>query len=66
MVIDGLGNHTAINWFDNIDLFARRKIRRRWHRFINRLYHYSAASMRQHAQAPRVLEAAYRPQDSSA
>ncbi|MCP4392497.1 MAG: hypothetical protein GY802_29670, partial [Gammaproteobacteria bacterium] len=26
VVIDGLGNHTAINWLDNIAYFARRKI----------------------------------------
>ncbi len=60
VVIDGLGNHTAINWLDNIGFFARRKIRRRWQRFIDRLHNYSAETMRQHEGSPMQLEAAYR------
>ena len=60
VVIDGLGNHTAVNWLDNIAFFARRKIRRRWQRFIGRLRNYSAETMRQHQGSPRQLEAAYR------
>lgn len=62
VVIDGLGNHTAVNWPDRIAWFARRKIDRRWHRFITRLGNYSAETMRAHAGAPRTLEAAYRRQ----
>ncbi len=62
VVIDGLGNHTAINWLDNIGFFARRKIRRRWQRFIGRLHNYSAETMRRHEGSPRKLEAAYRRQ----
>jgi hypothetical protein len=60
VVIDGLGNHSAINWFDNIGYFARRKIHRRWQRFISRLHNYSAATMREYADSPRELETAYR------
>jgi len=66
VVIDGLGNHTAINWLDNIGFFARRKIQRRWHRFIARLYDYSAETMRQHAGSPNKLEANYRKRQSGA
>ena len=60
VVIDGLGNHTALNWLDNIAWFARRKIERRWRRFIGRLRNYSAQTMQAHGDAPRSLDAAYR------
>lgn len=66
VVIDGLGNHSAINWPDNIGFFARRKIRRRWQRFIERLHNYSAETMRQHEGSPRRLEEAYRKQQPGA
>ena len=65
VVIDGLGNHTAINWLDNIGFFARRKIRRRWQRFIDRLNNYSAETMRQHDGSPQVIETAYRLQETT-
>ena len=60
VIIDGLGNHTAINWLDRFDFFVRRKIERRWRRFANRLRDYSAATMNAHSGAPLALEAAYR------
>ena len=60
VVIDGLGNHTAINWLDNIAYFARRKIIRRWQRFIGRLQNYSAEMMSEHDTSPRTLDAPYR------
>ncbi len=60
VVIDGLGNHSAINWLDKLDYFARRKINRRWRRFISRLHFYSAETMREHGNSPRGLEAGYR------
>ncbi|MCG6889398.1 MAG: hypothetical protein LJE92_07415 [Gammaproteobacteria bacterium] len=63
VVIDGLGNHTAINWLDHIDFFARRKIQRRWQRFIDRLQVYADVSMRQHSGSPQILESAYRRQE---
>lgn len=64
VVIDGLGNHSAINWLDNIAFFARRKIRRRWQRFIGRLGNYSAQTMQAHEGSPRTLEPAYRRQEN--
>lgn len=64
VVVDGLGDHTAINWQDNIGYFARHKIRRRWQRFIGRLHHYSAQTMRDHDGDPQTLETAYRRQES--
>ena len=64
VVIDGLGNHSAINWFDSISYFAQRKIKRRWRRFIGRLQNYSAETMRDFNDSPRSLEAPYRKQAS--
>ena len=59
VVIDGLGNHSAINWFDNMDWFARHKIKRRWHRFMGRLQNYSDEMMREYGATPRTLESVY-------
>jgi hypothetical protein len=60
VVIDGLGNHSAVNWPDRIGYFARRKIRRRWQRFMGRLQQYSAETMRAHGGEPSRLDPAYR------
>ena len=38
VAIDGLGDTVAIDWLDAIPWVARRKIRRRWRRFLERLY----------------------------
>jgi hypothetical protein len=38
IAIDGLGDTVAIDWLDNIPWLVRRKIRRRWKRFIARVY----------------------------
>ena len=65
VVIDGLGDHAAIGWLDYIGFFARRKIRRRWRRFIGRLENYSAQTMRQHQGVPQHLETAYRRQEKT-
>ena len=65
VVIDGLGDHTAIDWLDNIDYFARRKINRRWKRFIGRLRGYSAQTMREHQGPPRTLQDAFRRQETT-
>ncbi len=59
-VIDGLGNHSALNWLDNVPYFARRKIRRRWTRFIGRLKNYSAEMMAAREAEPRELDLVYR------
>jgi hypothetical protein len=42
---------------------ARRKIRRRWQRFIGRLQNYSDEIMRAYGASPRTLESAYRRTD---
>ena len=60
VVIDGLGNHTAINWLDNISYFAQRKINRRWRRFIGRLENYSAEMMHAYGASPKTLDPSYR------
>ena len=60
VVIDGLGNHSSINWLDNISWFARRKIERRWHRFITRLQNYSDEMMHAYGACPKTLESVYR------
>ena len=60
VVIDGLGNHSSINWLDNIAWFAQRKIERRWQRFISRLQNFSEQMMREYDASPRTLESAYR------
>jgi hypothetical protein len=38
VAIDGLGDVVAIDWFDNFPFLARRKINRRWKRFMERIY----------------------------
>jgi hypothetical protein len=38
VAIDGLGDTVAIDWLDRLPCLVRRKIRRRWKRFIERLY----------------------------
>jgi hypothetical protein len=60
VVIDGLGNHTAINLLDGIPFFARRKIERRWQRFIGRLEKYSDKFLNSFDGEPRQLPSAYR------
>jgi hypothetical protein len=55
VVIDGLGNHSAINWPDSIPCFARNKIRRRWERFFSKLEYNSATLMEEYGGSPRML-----------
>jgi hypothetical protein len=38
VVIDGLGDTVALDWLDNIPFLVRRKINRRWKRFIKRVH----------------------------
>jgi hypothetical protein len=38
VAIDGLGDVVAIDWLNRIPFLARRKIRRRWQRLMERLY----------------------------
>ena len=41
VAIDGLGDVVAIDWFDYFPFLVRRKIERRWKRFIERVYRTS-------------------------
>lgn len=38
VAIDGLGDTVALDWLDNIPFLVRLKIKRRWARFIARIY----------------------------
>ena len=38
VAIDGLGDVVAIDWLNRIPFLARRKIKRRWQRFMERIY----------------------------
>jgi len=38
VAIDGLGDVVAIDWLNSFPFLVRRKIRRRWARFIARVY----------------------------
>ena len=38
VAIDGLGDVVIVDWFDYFPLLVRRKINRRWKRFMERLY----------------------------
>jgi hypothetical protein len=38
VAIDGLGDVAAIDWFDYFPFLVRRKINRRWKRFMKRIY----------------------------
>jgi hypothetical protein len=38
VAIDGLGDVVAIDWFDYFPFLVRRKINRRWKRFIDRVH----------------------------
>ncbi|RVU84583.1 hypothetical protein EOL70_09990 [Leucothrix sargassi] len=43
MVIDGLGDVSFIQWPNRFDVFARRKITRRWERLMQRLNKFEAS-----------------------
>lgn len=60
VIIDGLGNHSAINWLDAFRFVSDRKINRRWERFIADLRNRSARSLREYGLPARRLEAPYR------
>jgi hypothetical protein len=52
VAIDGLGDTVALDWLDNISFLVRRKINRRWKRFIKRIY------LSQEVRAQRAAEQA--------
>ena len=57
VVIDGIGNHTALNWLDNVPAFARQKINRRWQRFFSRLENYARRANQDFAGPLQILQA---------
>ena len=60
VVIDGLGNHSAINWFDGLRVVSDSKINRRWERFFIQLKIHSAEMLEEYGGEPRTLDDAYR------
>ena len=52
VAIDGLGDVVAIDWLNKFPFFVRRKIRRRWARFIARVY--QTREVRQQREAQQV------------
>ncbi len=60
VVIDGLGNHSAINWFDGLRMVSSSKINRRWDRFYKRLLVYSDEMLNDFGEQPETLEPGYR------
>lgn len=51
VAIDGLGDVVVVDWFDVIPLLLRRKITRRWERFITRLYRTREVRSQREARA---------------
>ena len=60
VVIDGLGNHSAINWFDVFRSVSDSKINRRWERFMRQLKIHSDQMIKDYGASPKPLDAAYR------
>jgi hypothetical protein len=51
VAIDGLGDVVAIDWFDHFPFLVRRKINRRWKRFMTRIYRTSEVSQQRDGAA---------------
>ncbi len=60
VIIDGLGNHSAINWFDIFKAVSDRKIDRRWRRFMTELKRRSDQMLDRYGLPPKRLETPYR------
>jgi hypothetical protein len=60
VVIDGLGNHSAINWFDVFRRVSDSKINRRWERFMRQLKIHSDEMIKDYGASPKPLDPAYR------
>ncbi len=60
VVIDGLGNHSKINWFDVFRSVSDSKINRRWERFMRQLKIHSDQMLADYGADPKPLETAYR------
>ena len=51
VAIDGLGDVVAIDWFDHFPFLVRRKINRRWKRFMTRVYRTSEVKQQREGAA---------------
>ncbi|MHC4856592.1 MAG: YrbL family protein [Planctomycetota bacterium] len=60
VIVDGLGNHSALNWFDGIAMVAKSKIRRRWERVFSHLKTYSDQALNLQRLNPKTIEGADR------
>ena len=56
VAIDGLGDVVAIDWFNKIPFLVRRKIERRWKRFMLRVYRTQEVRKQRQAAAKRSAE----------
>ncbi|MEM7562854.1 MAG: YrbL family protein [Pseudomonadota bacterium] len=63
VVIDGLGNHSAINWFDGFRAVSDSKITRRWDRFYRQLFIHSDEMLRDYGGPANRLEKEYQKDD---
>lgn len=63
VVIDGLGNHSAINWLDGLRIVTDSKINRRWERFFVRLKIHSAEMLEAYGGPSQTLDEPYRRKD---
>lgn len=56
VAIDGLGDVVAIDWFNKFPFLVRRKIERRWSRFMLRVYRTQEVRQQREAAARRSAE----------
>jgi hypothetical protein len=63
VAIDGLGDVVIVDWFDVFPSLVRRKISRRWQRFIARVYRTSEVRSQREAlaQNPQLVAKSLKP-----
>lgn len=63
VAIDGLGDVVVVDWFDVFPALVRRKISRRWERFITRVYRTSEVRSQREALArdPQLVAKSLKP-----
>ena len=63
VAIDGLGDVVMVDWFDALPYLARRKIQRRWERFLARVYRTHEVRLQRLAQQenPRQVAKSLKP-----
>ena len=60
VIIDGLGNHSYINWFDGLRAVTDSKINRRWERVLKKMQMYSDKMLEAYGGPPQKLDVNYR------